>query len=191
VAPANVQPAGHWPGTPSLPLAKPGLRGRVGNIRHVFEDAWDWLVSMRLPHLSPRRGSAITGVVVGLLSVLIGWGFYEVFSATLGTQAGGGWGFLAFVFLSFVAFIVGELLLAGFGVPHARVVSILSVLLVLLVVLVFFLELAAGIWAWLLIPVLMSLAFIASSSVMSAAAKEQNPQRLPWEPVDESQVKRD
>lgn len=206
VAPATVQPAGHRPAPPSLSLAKPRVRGRLGNVGHavgdgvrgglagirdVFVDAWDWFVTLRLPHLSPLRGSALTGLVVGLLSVLIGWGFYEIFSATLGTQAGGGWGFLAFVFLSFVAFIVGELLLAGFGVPHARVVSILSVLLVLLVVLVFFLELAAGIWAWLLIPVLMSLAFIASCSVMTAAAKEQNPQRLPWEPMDESQVKRD
>jgi hypothetical protein len=155
------------------------------------EDAWDWVVSFRLPHLSPVRGSAITGVVVGVLSVLAGWGFYALFTATLGTRAGGGWGFLAFVFLSFVAFILGELLLAGFGVPHARVVSILSVLLVLLAVLVFFLDLAAGIWAWVLIPVLTALAFVGSSAAMTAAAREKNPQRLPWEPTNESQVKRD
>ncbi len=87
--------------------------------------------------------------------------------------------------------MIGELLLAGFGVPHARVVSILSVLLVLLLVLVFFIDLAAGIWAWLLIPVLAALAFAASSAAMAAASKDQNPQRLPWEPVDESQVKLD
>ena len=167
------------------------LRGGVAGIRHRIEGAWDWLVTLRLPHLSPVRGSAITGVLVGVLSVTIGWGFYELFSATLGTQAGGAWGFFAFVFLSFVAFISGELLLAGFGVPHPRVVSVLSVLLVLLLVLVFFLDLAAGVWAWLLIPALMALAFVASSAVMAAAAREQNPQRLPWEPVDETQVKRD
>jgi hypothetical protein len=155
------------------------------------EDAWDWLATIRLPHLSPVLGSAVTGVLVGVISVTIGWGFYEIFSATLGTQAGGKWGFLAFVFLSFVAYLIGELLLVGFGVPHGHVVSILSVLLVLLVVLVFFLDLAAGVWAWLLIPVLFALAFVASSAVMAAAAKEKNPQRLPWEPVDESQVKRD
>jgi hypothetical protein len=160
-------------------------------VRHRFEDAWDWVLSIRLPHLAPVPGSAITGAVVGVLSVTIGWGFYEVFSATLGTRAGGKWGFLAFVFLSFVAYLIGEVLLAAFGVPHARVVSILSVLLVLLLVLVFFLDLAAGIWAWMLIPFLFSLAFVVSSAVMEAAAKEKNPQRLPWEPVDESQVKRD
>lgn len=171
------------------------MRGRSHDafigLRHRIEDAWDWLISVRLPHLSPVRGSAIAGLLVGVLSVAIGWGFYELFSATLGTQAGGAWGLLAFVFLSFVAFFIGELLLAGFGVPHPRVVSVLSVLLVLLLVLVFFLDLAAGVWAWLLIPVLMALAFVGSSAVMAAAAKEQNPQRLPWEPVDESQVNRE
>ena len=167
------------------------MHGGITGVRHRIEDSWDWLVSLRLPHLSPVRGSAIAGLLVGVLSVAIGWGFYELFSATLGTQAGGAWGFLAFVFLSFVAFFIGELLLAGFGVPHPRVVSVLSVLLVLLLVLVFFLDLAAGVWAWLLIPVLMAFAFVASSAVMTAASREQNPQRLPWEPTDETQVNRD
>jgi hypothetical protein len=194
VAPVDTKPAARVRtrrlSLPSISLPRPRLGGAMLAVRHRIEDGWDWLASTRLPHLEPIPGSAVTGVVVGLLSVVIGWGFYEIFSATLGTQAGGGWGVLAFVFLSFVAFIVGELLLTGFGVPHARVVSILSVLLVLLVVLLFFIELAAGVWAWLLIPVLTVLAFISSSSVMAAAAKEQNPQRLPWEPVDESQVNR-
>jgi hypothetical protein len=183
------------PTAPRRRLPRPDVRRHVrdalAGVRDRIEDAWDWLLSLRLPLLSPVRGSAIAGVLVGVLSVAIGWGFYELFRVTLGTQAGGAWGFLAFVFLSFVAFIIGELLLAGFGVPHPRVVSILSVLLVLLLVLVFFIDLAAGVWAWLLIPVLTGLAFVVSSAVMAVAAKEQNAQRLPWEPVDESQVKRD
>jgi hypothetical protein len=172
-----------------------GIRDRFGDgvdaVRHRIVDGWEWLIGLRLPHLSPVRGSVIAGVIVGLLSVTIGWGFYQLFSATLGTRAGGGWGFLAFVSLSFVAFILGELLLSGFGVPHARVVSILSVLLVLLLVLVFFIKLAAGIWAWLLIPALCAACFVASNTVMTAATKEENPQRLPWEPTDKSQVRID
>jgi hypothetical protein len=163
----------------------------VIGVRHRIEDAWDWLVSLRLPQLSPVPGSAMAGLLVGLLSVGIGWGFYRLFSATLGTRAGGAWGLLAFVFLSFVAFIIGELLLAGFGVPHARVVSILSVLVVLLAVLVFFINLAAGVWAWLLMPALGALAFAGSSALMEAISREENEQRLPWEPTEESQVNRD
>lgn len=134
------------------------------------------------------RGSAVTGVLVGLLAVVIGWGFLSLFSATLGTRAGGGWGFLALVLLSFIAFISGELLLSGFGVPLARVISMLSVLLILLMVLVFFIRLAAGVWAWLLLPVLGAGSFAASAVIMRITAQEQNPQRLPWEPTDESQI---
>lgn len=189
---------------PSLP--KPDVRGRASNVGHGIGDAfsngfhavsdrvvdaWDWLLGLRLPYLSPVKGSAITGVIVGLVCVTIGRGFYALFSLLLGTQAGGGWGFLAFVFLSFVAFAVGELLLSAFGVPHARVVSILSVLLVLLVVLVFFIRLAAGVWAWPLIPLLFALGFVASSAAIAMATKEENLQRLPWEPTEESQVRTD
>jgi len=65
------------------------------------------------------------------------------------------------------------------------------VLLVLLAVLVFFINLAAGIWAWLLIPVLGSFAFAGSSVLMEAISREENAQRLPWEPTEESQVRTD
>jgi hypothetical protein len=167
------------------------IRDGVAHLGDLLADGWDWLVRLRLPHLSPARGSAVTGALVGLVSVALGWGFYQLFSATRGTQAGGGWGFLALVFVAFVGFIAGELLLSGFGVPLPRVVSILSILLVLLLVLVFFIKLAAGMWAWLLIPALSALCFVASTTAMQAASQEKNDQRLPWEPTSESQVNLD
>ena len=198
------------PSLPSLPKRKRRAKheggGRLRRVRYaitdpivdgfawvgdVIIDGWHWLIGLRLPHVSPSRGSAITGALVGLESVALGWGFYQLFSATRGTQAGGGWGFLALVFVAFVAFITGELLLSGFGVPLARVVSILSILVVLLMVLVFFIKLAAGMWAWLLIPALSAAAFVTSNMVMQIASQEQNEQRLPWEPTDESQVNLD
>jgi hypothetical protein len=189
---------------PSLP--RPDLGGGLSRVRYAvtdrihdgfdtvgdrIADGWHWLIHLRLPHLSPLRGSAITGALVGLLSVAFGWGFYLLFSATRGTSAGGGWGFLAIVFVAFVAFIAGELLLSGFGVPLARVISILSILLALLTVLVFFVKMVAGVWAWLIIPTVTALAFVASSAVMRIASQEKNDQRLPWEPTSESQVNLD
>ncbi len=171
------------------------ITDRIGDgfayLGDLIADGWHWLTRLRLPHLSPARGSAVTGTLVGLLSVALGWGFYQLFSATRGTQAGGGWGFLALVFVAFVAFIAGELLLSGFGVPLPRVVSILSILLVLLLVLIFFIKLAAGMWAWLLIPALSALCFVASTTAMRVASQEKNDQRLPWEPTSESQVNLD
>jgi len=197
-------PSFDLPDLPSLP--RPDIGGGLSRARYAVTDrihdafaavgdrvadGWHWLIHLRLPHLSPLRGSALTGVLVGLLSVAFGWGFYLLFSATRGTSAGGGWGFLAIVFVAFIAFIAGELLLSGFGVPLARVISILSILLALLIVLIFFVKLVAGVWAWLIIPAVTSLAFIASSAIMPIASQEKNTQRLPWEPTSESQVNLD
>jgi hypothetical protein len=129
----------------------------------------------RLPHLSPLRAAAVTGIVVGLFAVTLGYLSYELFSATRGTSAGGGWGALVLVVVAFVTFAVGELLLGGFGVDHGRFISAMSVMLVLVLVLTFFLELAAGPIAWILFPVLGVIAFMASCRVMMFAADQPNP----------------
>ena len=129
----------------------------------------------RLPHLSPLRAAAVTGVVVGLFAVTLGYLSYELFSATRGTSAGGGWGALVLVVVAFVTFAIGELLLGGFGVEHGRFISAMSVMLVLVLVLTFFLELAAGPIAWILFPVLGVVTFMASCRVMMFAADQPNP----------------
>ncbi|HSI26444.1 MAG TPA: hypothetical protein VK948_03465, partial [Aeromicrobium sp.] len=80
---------------PSLP--GPDLRGGVATVGDVFigfwhfiidtiVDSWHWLAGVRLPIVSPMRASVITGLLVGYLAVGLGWGFYEVFRATLGTS---------------------------------------------------------------------------------------------------------
>jgi hypothetical protein len=129
----------------------------------------------RLPHLSPLRAAAVTGVVVGLCAVTLGYLSYELFSATRGTSAGGGWGALVLVVVAFVTFAVGELLLGGFGVDHGRFISAMSVMLVLVLVLTFFLQLAAGPIAWILFPVLGVITFMTSCRVMMFAADQPNP----------------
>ena len=121
------------------------------------------------------RAAAITGLVVGLLAVGLGWLSYELFSATRGTSAGGGWGALVLVVVAFVTFAVGELLLGGFGVEHGRFISAMSVMLVLVVVLTFFLELAAGPVAWILFPVLGLVTFMVSTRIAMFAVEQPNP----------------
>jgi hypothetical protein len=179
---------------PSLPA--PDIRGRVGDvfigiwhfIIDTIADSWHWLTGVRLPILSPLRASVITGLLVGYLAVGLGWGFYEVFRATLGTSAGGRWGFLALVFVAFLVFITGELLLAGFGVAHARAISILAVLMVFVLIMLLFIDLASGIWALVLVPALCVAAYSAACTAMVVAGAEPNAQRIPWEPTDDSTV---
>ena len=127
-----------------------------------------------MPHLSPLRAAAITGAIVGVLAVALGYLSYELFSATRGTSAGGGWGALVLVVVAFVAFAVGELLLGGFGIDHARVISSMSIMLVLVLVLTFFLNLAAGSGAWILMPVLGMISFMVSCRVLMFAAEQPN-----------------
>ena len=130
----------------------------------------------RLPLLSPMRGAAVTGIITGLLSVTLGWLSYQLFSATGGAAARGAGAALILVVVAFLTFAAGELLLDGFGVDHGRIISATSIMLVLVLVLLFspLLELAAGPGAWILMPVLGVLAFMASCRVMTLAADQPN-----------------
>jgi hypothetical protein len=133
-----------------------------------------WLRDLRLPRLSPMRAAAITGLVTGLLAVALGYLSYELFSFTRGTTAGGAWGAIVLVVVAFVTFAAGELLLGGFGVDHGRFISAMSIMLVLVFILTFFLELAAGSAAWILVPVLGMIAFMASGRLALIAADQPN-----------------
>ena len=187
-AKASTRPSIRIPTPPRRPGAGLASRARLAGSRvgdrgrdisfstkQRVRDGLLWVRDLRLPLLSPLRAAAITGLIVGLLAVGLGWLSYELFSATRGTSAGGGWGALVLVVVAFVTFAVGELLLGGFGVEHGRFISSMSVMLVLVFVLTFFLELAAGLFAWILFPVLGVVAFMASCWLMTFAADQPNP----------------
>jgi hypothetical protein len=151
---------------------------RAGDVRFTAGQATrrgvNWVRDLRLPHLPPMRAAAITGLVVGLLGVTLGWLSYQLFTTTRGTTAGGSWGALVLVVVAFVAFSAGELMLGGFGVDHGRVISAMSIMVVLVLVLTFFLELAAGRGAWILLPVLGMISFALSCWVILATDQATN-----------------
>ncbi len=153
-----------------------GDRGRDVSFaaRERVRSGFHWLRDLRLPLLSPIRAAAITGLVTGLLAVGLGYLSYELFSATRGTTAGGFWGAIVLVVVAFVTFAVGEVMLGGFGVDHGRFISAMSIMLVLVFILTFFLELAAGPAAWILIPVLGMIAFMVSGRLALIAADQPN-----------------
>lgn len=131
-----------------------------------------WVRDLRLPHLAPLRAAIITGLVVGLVAVSLGWLAREVFSATRGTSAGGTWGALALVVMAFIAYLVGRTLLSGFGLDHVGAISFTSISLVFVLVLALFLELAATSYSWILLPVLSAIAFAVSCKVLTMAAEQ-------------------
>lgn len=131
---------------------------------------------LRLPHLPPLRAAALTGVVVGVVGVGLGWLCYELFSATRGTTAGGAWGAVALLVVSAIVIVLGDRLLSGFGIEHTGTISFTAVALVIVLVLVFFLELAAGRAAWILVPALCAVTYPVSCRVLTFAADQ--PQRV-------------
>jgi hypothetical protein len=156
--------------------SRAGDRGRDVSFaaRERVRSGLHWLRDLRLPLLSPIRAAAITGLVTGLLAVGLGYLSYELFSATRGTTAGGFWGAIVLVVVAFVTFALGEVMLGGFGVDHGRFISAMSIMLVLVFILTFFLELAAGPAAWILIPVLGMIAFMVSGRLALIAADQPN-----------------
>ena len=178
---------------PSLPkpaLPKPSLKignpkERVGSIGSgfvavfrkiiaVITDAFWYVVDTvrmwRLPRIDAVPASLITGVVVGLLAVGLGVGALHLFTWLRGVASGGGtWGSLTFVVVGFVAFLVGELLLQGFGVANPRLTSFLGVAITVVLILAVFLEESDTRMAFLVVPAVAATAYTIGHWLMAAA----------------------
>jgi hypothetical protein len=123
--------------------------GRVTAARARTVAAW------RLPHLHPYLASVVTGVLVGLLAVLLGLASLALFSAVRGVSSGGGlWGGLAFSAVAVVSVFAGEALLRGFGTPSARLTSVLAVILTIVAMLGLFLDVVDGTAGLVLVPLM-------------------------------------
>ncbi len=98
--------------------------GAVGSAARTtgefLADRFRAVIAWRIPHIDPRLASAITGLVVGLVSVGMGLIALEIFNDVRGVASGGKqWGSLTFVVVTFIAIIIGDLLLTAFGTARA------------------------------------------------------------------------
>lgn len=132
----------------------------------------------RLPRIEQTRASAIVGLLIGLITVGVTALFAMGFSQLRGTSTGGGrWGSLTVVIVAFIAFALGEYLLATLHVRQPRVTSFLGVCLTLLAIMAFFLNVVDGVWAWLVLPLLGAAAYaIAHRAVAAADSSRAQPQ---------------
>jgi len=132
-----------------------GIKGAAGKVGSSTSAAFGQARAYRIPRMDQTKAAAIVGLLVGLITVGIAALFAMAFSELRGTSTGGGrWGSLTVVVVAFIAFAVGELLLARLHVLQPRVTSFLGVCLTLLAILVFFLDVVNGAWAWLIVPLL-------------------------------------
>jgi len=182
---ALPRPAIRKPSVPKITIRTSGVKDKAGSVgdgfvagfRRIIAAVTDafWFVvdtvrSWRLPRLDPVPASLITGVIVGLTSVVLGLGALHLFSWLRGVASGGGtWGSLTFVVVAFIAFMAGELLLSGFGVANPRLTSFLGVALTIVVILGLFLEESDTRMAILIVPAIAATAFTIGHWLMAAA----------------------
>lgn len=147
-----------------------GVRSASSRLGDSISDSFYRLRTWRMPHWSPLPAAVFTGVVVGLISVGLALASKALFNELRGVSAGGGrWGSLTFVVVAFIAFVLGELLLSGFGVAQARLTSFLGVVLTIVAMLGLFLGLADTIWAALIVPVVAVISYVLAHWLLQIA----------------------
>jgi len=114
--------------------------------------------------------AAISGLVTGLLTVVIGWGFTYLFSWLRGTSTGGEvWGKATIAVMLVIAFVIGDQLMGLLRVRRSRLTSLTGMCVALTVVLAVFVDLIAGPWIWLVVPAITAIGFAAMHALLSLA----------------------
>lgn len=144
-----------------------GFKGVATKVGSATGSAVDVVRAYRLPRIEQTRASAVVGLLIGLITVSITALFAMGFGQLRGTSTGGGrWGSLI---VAFIAFALGEYLLAKLQVRQPRVTSFLGVCLTLFAIMAFFLNVVDGVWAWLVLPLLGAAAYAIAHRAVAAA----------------------
>lgn len=146
------------------------FKGAAGKIGSATGSTFGKVRAYRLPHLEQTRAAAIVGLFIGVITVGVVIFFTRLFSELRGTSTGGGrWGSLTVVIVAFIAFALGEYLLAKMHVRQPRVTSFMAMCLTLFAIMAFFLEPIRGAWAWLIVPLLGAATFAIAHRAIAAA----------------------
>lgn len=151
-----------------------GVAGATGSAARAtgefIADRFRALIAWRVPHIDPRLAAVITGIIVGLVSVGLGLIALEIFNDVRGVASGGGrWGTLTFVVVTFIAIVVGDLLLTAFGTARAGLISFLAVVLAIVALLGVFLEMADDQRALVVVPALAAVTYLVSHWLITVA----------------------
>src|SRR5699024_138899 len=100
-----------------------------------------------LVNTTPKpTAAALAGLISGLLTVLVGWGFTHLFSWIRGTSTGGQtWGKITVAVMLIIAFAAGQQLMRSLHVAHSSLTSLTGICVTLAVTLAFLLDLVTGV----------------------------------------------
>ena len=113
----------------------------------------------RLLAVGPAPAAVVTGALVGLLGVGLGWLGLRGCSALRGTSSCGDPGLLVLIAIAVVMGIVGQVLLRAWHVPAAGSTSFLGVALTAVVAVLFSLGSYDGVFTVVALPVVAALTF--------------------------------
>jgi hypothetical protein len=115
-----------------------------------------------VPRINPRIAVVLTGLVVGVVGVLLSYGASQGCEAVRGVGSCGGTGLFALLAVVVIEVLLGALLLKAWRITDPTSTSFLAVGLVAVVALLFFLESLESVWMLVVIPVLTAIAFLVS-----------------------------
>ena len=157
-----VAEQGHQPDPPTPPTAEP-----VG--APLFEDEVPARrrekkerAPLVLPRINPRVAALVTGVIVGLVGVLLSFGASQGCEAVRGVGSCGGTGLFALLAVLVIEILLGAYLLKAWRMPDPTSTSFLGVGLVAVIALLFFLSSLDSVWMLVVIPVLTAITFLIS-----------------------------
>jgi hypothetical protein len=123
---------------------------------------------LRLPGVNVYVAALVTGLVCGLVAVVLEQGAQNGCESVRGVGSCGGVGLVVLLIILAVTILVGAVLLRIFGVPDPTSTSVLGIGIVTVLTLVFFLGSLESGWMFLAIPALAAVSFALSAWVTTA-----------------------
>lgn len=124
-----------------------------------------------LPAIGGMAAAAVTGVLVGVITVGLTWGSLHLCEVVEGTSSCGGPGFLLLVAIMVAMILLGSLLLRAWGVPDPGSTSFLAVGLLAVLALLFLIDVLFS-WSMIIVIPLISAGTFALSHWVTTAFGE-------------------
>jgi hypothetical protein len=127
-----------------------------------------------LPVIDPRVAAVISGLVVGLVTVLLTYLSNRGCEGVRGVGSCGGFGLLALLVIVAIGVVLGATLLRGWRVTDPTSTAFLGVGLMAVFVLLFLLGSLESGWMLLVIPVVTAVCFAISTWVTATFVEDHN-----------------
>ena len=120
------------------------------------------LPKLALPVVNPYLVVVVTGVVCGLIAVVLSIATQRGCETVRGVGSCGGIGLLALLVILAIEIVIGAALMRAFDIPDPTSTAFLGVGIVAVLAMVFFLGSLESVWMFLVLPLLSAASFAVS-----------------------------